>query len=435
MTRFSSLALLVLALPACGGDAPDHVAVVGDLALTRERLVQFIDEFGESEASAYARADAIAQGWLDLALVAEAARSGMVPEELQAEVLEPAARARTLQRLQNLRAARGQPLTEGELRRAFQGDSLRVFQRILVRLRDPGHPLELQAKQARADSIVALAAAGAPFEELSARFSEGRERARGGYVGVVTRDQTPEAFRDALWSLEPGEVSPVVRIDEGFQVFRRPRLDEARARLSAWILRDRTARADSVLVDSVTTAEGLRLLPSTVRDLRAVLANPDSLGDESEHVVRFRDGGLTPTQAWLWLSALPDATRLALGRASDAEVERVARSIGSNELLFRMARARGLEVLPDDMVEAREEFTTAASNLFRRFSEPDGATPGALVDSMVSRAIAGEPDVVLPPGLAPALRRRIPHRLERETLAAVSRRASSPFRPEGPSPD
>ena len=423
MTRISSLALLVLALPACGGDAPDHVAVVADMALTQGRLVEFIDEVGESEASAYALADAIAQGWLDLALVAEAARSGIAPEELQGEALEPAARARTLQRLQNLRAARGEPLTEGELLRAFQGDSLRVFQRILVRLRDPGNPLELQVKQARADSIVALAVSGAPFEELSSRFSEGRERARGGFIGVVTRDQTPEAFRDVLWSLEPGAVSSAVRTDEGFQVFRRPGLG------------DRIARADSVFVDSVTTAQGLRLLPSTVRDLRAVLASPDSLGDESAHVVRFMDGGLTPTQAWLWLSALPDAARFSLGRASDAEVERAARSIGANELLFRMARSRGLEVGPDDMIEAREEFTTAAASHFRRFSGRDRAAPGALVDSMVSRAIAGEPDVVLPPGLAPALRRRIPHRLERRTLAAVSRRASSGFRPEGPSPD
>lgn len=435
MARFKALALLLLALPACVDDGPAPVAVVADMTLTQERLVELIDEVGEAEASAYALADAIAQGWLDLALVAEAARSGLAPEELQAAALEPMARTRALQRLQSVRAAGAEPLTEGELRQAFEGDSLRLFQRILVRLRDPRSGFELQVKRARADSIVALAAAGAPFEELAARFSESRERARGGYMGAVTRDQVPEAFRDELWSMGPGEVSPVVRTDEGFQVFRRPRLDEARSRLSAEILRDRVARADSIFVDSVTTAGQLELLPTTVQDLRAVLSNPDSLGGASKQIVRFRDGGLTPTQAWLWVAALPDAARLSLARASDAEIERAARSIGTNELLFRMARSRGLEIAPDEMVEAREDVTAATASLFRRFLDPDGPPPGAVVDSMVSRAIAGEADFVLPPGLAPALRRRIPHRLERQTLAAVSRRASSSFRPDGAGAD
>jgi hypothetical protein len=411
------------------------VAVVGDLALTQERLVELLDRVGESRAGPYAVADAVAQGWLDLALVAEAARAGIAPRELQDEALESAARTGTLERLQNLRAARGEPLTEGELRRAFEGDSLRLFQRILVRLGDPGNPLEVEVKRARADSVVALARAGAPFDELASRFSEGRERTRGGYLEVVTRAQTPEAFRDALWSLEPGDVSPAVQIDEGFLLFRRPPLDEARTRLSAWILRKRMARADSIFVDSLTTTAELRLLPSTLRDLRALLANPDSLADDSTQLVGFVDGGLTSAEAWLWLATLPDAARLSLARASDAEIERAARSMGTNELLYRKARSLGLAVTADEMAEAREAFATATESLFRRFSGPAGPAPGALVDSMVSRAIAGEADFVLPPGLAPALRRRIPHRLERPALAAASRRASSSFRADGSNPD
>ena len=423
------LIALLLALAACDAHAGD-VATVADQALTREELLAYLARTGPTSAPTFAVADAIAEGWLDLALVAEAAGAGLTPGDtaLQREVLAPLVRIEHLRRLQNALAGTRPPMQDEELKRQFEGDSLRLFQRVFVRVSDWRDLPLVDAKRARADSILRLAHQGAPFDRLATDLSEGPIAPTGGYLGVVTRSQVPQSFRDSLWVLEPGGVSPVLKIDEGFQILRRPPFEEVRARFALELLRVAGVRADSLLADSLSTAHRMTILPSTADRLRAVLTNPDSLAADSAWVVAFDDGGVSPADAWAWLATLPDAARLSLARNSDVALEEAARALARNELLYRMAKSTGIEVRDDELSDLRKDFAAKAGPVFARFASAGAQARQQMVDSIVGSVLSGKPTDLLPAGLAPALRRRLPHAVDRAALADVARRASDEAR-------
>jgi hypothetical protein len=114
---------------------------------------------------------------------------------------------------------------------------------------------------------------------------------------------------------------------------------------------------------------------------------------------------------------------MSLARGSDAELERAALAVGKNELVYRMARAKGIEVGLEQLKEQREIFAAAADSLFQVFEGADQPRRARLVDSTIRAALAGEPVRLLPTGLAQALRRRIPHGFNREALSVVVQRA------------
>ena len=76
----------------------------------------------------------------------------------------------------------------------------------------------LRAMSAR-DELVA----GAEWDAVVAKLSdEPGAASRSGLVGEVERSEVAPAFADALFDLEPGQVSDVVETEHGFHVIRRP---------------------------------------------------------------------------------------------------------------------------------------------------------------------------------------------------------------------
>ena len=436
--RVARLIAGALLLAACGGGRSSNVVVrVGDQVLTTERLHGLLAKVPPSEADPYGLADAIAEGWLDLTLVAEAAARGATPADtgLEREALAPVRLTEHLRRLQNALTMERPPLAESELARIFEGDSLRLFQSILVRVPDWTDGRLVRSRQARADSIAALALAGAPFDRLAAQLSEADNVVSGGFEAPVTRQELPPQWRDSLWALPPGGLSPVLSTQDGFQLIRRPPFRQARAQLAAAWLRVAGAREDSVLADSLSAEAGLELLDTTAERLRGVLIDPDSLPPDTAWVVRFTDGGVSPTEAWLWMAALPDQVRLSLARGSAVSLDNAARALARNELLFRLARRRGIRVELGELTAARTAFERAASPIFLRFSaESDAGARSRMVDSIIGGVLTGAPFRQLPAGLAPALRRRTPHTFDRDALARVAREARYPRRRDSVTP-
>ena len=62
-------------------------------------------------------------------------------------------------------------------------------------------------------------AAGTPFEEVARRLSKGPNAGAGGDQGELARGDLPPSFADLIFSLKPGEVSPVVPAEYGFHLF------------------------------------------------------------------------------------------------------------------------------------------------------------------------------------------------------------------------
>jgi peptidyl-prolyl cis-trans isomerase D len=84
-----------------------------------------------------------------------------------------------------------------------------------------------EAARAAAQSVLARVRGGEDFAAVAAEVSDDAgTRAQGGDLGWLGRDTFPGAFGDALFALEPGEVSEPVRSEFGFHIIR---LDEVRA--------------------------------------------------------------------------------------------------------------------------------------------------------------------------------------------------------------
>ena len=75
--------------------------------------------------------------------------------------------------------------------------------------------------RARIDAAAARINAGEPFADVAREVSDGPAAAVGGALGVVTPGQFLPPFEDALFALEPGQVSGVVETAYGFHLILR----------------------------------------------------------------------------------------------------------------------------------------------------------------------------------------------------------------------
>lgn len=72
----------------------------------------------------------------------------------------------------------------------------------------------------KARDIRARILKGENFAKLAIDHSISPERARGGDLGYFSRGSFPKAFDDACFSLKKGEISPVVKSDYGYHIFK-----------------------------------------------------------------------------------------------------------------------------------------------------------------------------------------------------------------------
>lgn len=91
---------------------------------------------------------------------------------------------------------------------------------ILVRAPEEGTPEELQKLRAKADQALKKLQEGTDFAQVSARFSDTPNALEGGLLGWKTATQIPGLFLDAVKTMKPGEISPVLRSPNGFHILK-----------------------------------------------------------------------------------------------------------------------------------------------------------------------------------------------------------------------
>ena len=123
----------------------------------------------------------------------------------------------------------------------YQIPEQRHARHILLRA-TPEDPEETHQKQlARAEEVLAKAQNGEDFAGLARQYSEGPTAATGGDLGFFTRGQMVKPFDDAVFSMEPGQISEVVKTDFGYHIIKLEEvqlggvksLDDARAEIIA----------------------------------------------------------------------------------------------------------------------------------------------------------------------------------------------------------
>lgn len=162
-----------------------------------------------------------------------------------------------------LRGAR-QPIDRAEAEayyRAHRSDFEHAEQ---VRLRQI-----LVPERSLADEALTALAAGEEFAEVAARLSQGPKAHLGGDQGLLARADLPERFADLIFELPPGELSPIVENDYGFQIFQvvelqpaeRVPLEQALPDIERRLERMRVDEAVAGFVDEARERYTVRLYP------------------------------------------------------------------------------------------------------------------------------------------------------------------------------
>jgi len=179
---------------------------------------------------------------------------------------------------------------------------------ILVTVPENASPEQIQARRVRAEQALEQIRSGADFRQVAASVSEAPDALQGGAMGWRDAARLPSLFADALKTMRPGGLSPILRSSNGFHILR---LNELRGSTSPVIVRQTHAR--HVLIKTselVPEAEARRRLESLKErlDNKADFAELARLHSEDTSNIKGGDLG--------WLS--PGDTVPEFERAMDA---------------------------------------------------------------------------------------------------------------------
>jgi peptidyl-prolyl cis-trans isomerase SurA len=129
---------------------------------------------------------------------------------------------------------------------------------VLVRIPEQATPERIEQARARAEKARADALAGGDFARLAASTSDAADALQGGALGWRTPSRLPELFADALKTMQPGDVSGVLRSPAGFHLLKL--LERRGAGLAAPVTQTRARHILVKTSEVVSEADALRRL-------------------------------------------------------------------------------------------------------------------------------------------------------------------------------
>jgi peptidyl-prolyl cis-trans isomerase SurA len=78
----------------------------------------------------------------------------------------------------------------------------------------------LAAAEAKADDLLKQIRAGASFEDVAKKYSEGPSAAQGGYLGAFKRGALAKELEDKTFAMKSGEVTDVIRTKQGYVILK-----------------------------------------------------------------------------------------------------------------------------------------------------------------------------------------------------------------------
>jgi peptidyl-prolyl cis-trans isomerase D len=93
-------------------------------------------------------------------------------------------------------------------------------------------PDEIKTIEKTAQDVLVQIKAGKSFEDLARQYSEDSSASQGGMIGWITHGQTVKEFEDTAFSLEPGQVSGLIKTTYGIHIIKV--LDKQKAHLETF---------------------------------------------------------------------------------------------------------------------------------------------------------------------------------------------------------
>ncbi|WP_028445745.1 peptidylprolyl isomerase [Chitinimonas koreensis] len=134
---------------------------------------------------------------------------------------------------------------------------------ILIGLPEGASPDVVNQKQQRAAEAARQLAAGKPFAEVAAAYSDAADALQGGDLGWRTAGRLPPMFLEALDQLGPGQTTSIMRSPAGFHIVK---LAEKRQRDGKEVIRQTHARHILVKVNELTSDTDAKARIQEIRD-------------------------------------------------------------------------------------------------------------------------------------------------------------------------
>src|SRR3989475_9942996 len=331
-------------------------------------------------------------------------------------------------------ATRGK-LTPVQADSAFQAGTVRLFQHILIRIPQSAVPMVEQQKEKEASAVLMQAAAkrGCNCAQLARRYSEAPgSKSKGGYLPATPRGQFVPAFDSAAWTLPPGAMTAVVRTPFGFHIIRRPPLAEVRDSFRADLENSRSARLDSLYLDSLANQRQFKIVSGAPALVRQAVPQIVSARSDTRTLATYKGGTFQVKDLARWLLALDPYDVRGIATASDAQLNQFLKVLAQRELLLTEVDRAGVQLNPGDWRQLRAEHDSAVARLegllgvSPQLLKDSAATPAARVqlamahvDHYVDQAVTQgtAPVFPVPPFLAGALRQGQPWSLNEGGIA------------------
>lgn len=430
--------LAALAASSCGSTDDAGVAArAGDWALGSDRLAELMVLAQPFPLEEQAASD-LALQWVSVSALAQEAVSGDLPQD-------PAARDAStwLERrewiLDQDREARlgGEiALAPGEVRAAFDSDSLRLVAHVLRRVGPETPAQERLLQQRTAERILATLIEGGGWDQAVLQSEDPATREAAGLLGLFGPGELqPAALGRAAFRLDPGEASAVVQSPDGFHIVYRPRFEDARGLFAQRLHQRRLLRAAAEADRAMISERSVEVMEDGVELARNLLNRPAEWMESDEVLVTWSGGEMGASVVARYAAALPDGVREGLVEAEEEELVRflsdlAAREIRIGEFAMPTDGAADLDSLVLQGHRAEMEYWLTALSV-------DGVDPpsregvAAYMEALVARR--QEPSVVSPV-LEAWLLSRVDHVLYPEGIRSAVAAASNMIRGAGSGP-
>jgi len=439
--RWTGIAALALIATGCGDRQRDGlVARAGDHTLTVDDAVELL----AAEPNIPADPETVgqlAELWMDYTLIAIAARedTSLATVGLDA-IRDLQVRQLLVNRFVEQAAPADTTVTDAELRELWDENPPRGE----VRASHILMSTPLDATEAQVDSVVQLmedlrrrAVAGESFGALARQYSQDASAGNGGDLGWFGPGDMVGPFDAAVYQLEVGEVSPVVRTGFGYHIIqlndrRDPDFEQSKAQFRDQVVFRRLQQSDSAFMagvmpeitltdDAVAIVQELARLPRTPLNSRA----------RSRALARFEGGALEAGELWDYMQTLSATEARLWGEAPAEQVEQLVLNLAQVEALAAIARAEGIEVTPaerDSIARVGLQSVTQVADMMglRLITPEPGETEHQTVDrairSVVREILTGQRQAIPLSAATVALRQRLGGSIMQTGIQAAANR-------------
>jgi peptidyl-prolyl cis-trans isomerase SurA len=211
----------------------DMIDTLIENKLTEQEVKRYNISVSDEEVDAYIRQIRQRRSYTEQELQANLAAQGMSMEDYRREVKSQLQRTKLVNREVKSKVV----ITQAEIKSYYEKNSAKYgggkqyhLWNLLVKVPRNPNPEQRQQAQALFQEVLAELKQGRSFEELAKLSADGAKGIQGNDLGLFRIDELTPQLREAVRKLKPGEYSPAIETEFGYQTVYVQKLAETPAR-------------------------------------------------------------------------------------------------------------------------------------------------------------------------------------------------------------